>query len=126
MVADESGEARVDTSGPFDLALVHDRHGGSGGRYPGKHCDLGLLLEAAGVKPTNWLGRWRGFRYLEGVLEEGELVSVGGGSAWEVDPTGDKPDPRAPPERVVLRGTQTLPLLISDERAALREPARSR
>jgi hypothetical protein len=60
------------------------------------------------------------------VLEEGELVSVGGGSAREVDPTGDKPDPRSPPERLILRGTEALPLLISDERAALRERTKAR
>ncbi|HXI59876.1 MAG TPA: hypothetical protein VNO55_27600 [Polyangia bacterium] len=127
VIADESGEARVDTSGPFFLALVHDRVGSTGfSRYPGKHGLLGLLLEERGFRPSNWLGFWKGFSYVEGVLKEGELVSVGGGSAREVDPTGDKPDPRSPPERLVLRGTEALPLLISDERAALREPAKSR
>lgn len=124
VVADESGEARVDTSGPFLLALVHDRAGATGGLswYPGKHRELGLFLESAGFVPSTWLGFWKPFRYAEGVLEEGELASVGGACDREVDPTGDRADARSPPERLVLRGTETLPLLITDAREAHSEP----
>jgi hypothetical protein len=123
VVADESGEARVDTSGPFRLALVHDRIGTTGGfgPYPGTHRELGQFLESVGVETRGWLGFWKVFHYREGVIEEGELVSVGGACTREVDPTGDRADPRSPPERLVLHGTEALPLLISDGRAARSE-----
>jgi uncharacterized protein YjeT (DUF2065 family) len=116
MVADESGEARIDTSGPFFMALIHDRSESTDGlgRYPGKHRALSLFLESTGLRPVNWLGRWKSLHYTESVLEEGALVSVGGASAREVDPNGDRAGPRSPPERLVLRGTEDLPLLISD------------
>jgi hypothetical protein len=77
-----------------------------------------VFLESQGFKATNWMGRWGPFFYAEGVLEEGESVSVGGGSAHEVDPLGERTGPRSPPERLVLRGSQAQPLLISDARAA--------
>ena len=119
-LADESGQARVDTSGPSVLALVHDRTGATGGlsRYPGKHPELGVFLESAGFVPSTLFGFWRPFRYAEGVLEEGEVASVGGACDREVDPTGDRGDARSPPERLVLRGSDTAPLLISDAREA--------
>jgi hypothetical protein len=119
MVADESGEARVDTSGPFHIAVVHDRSGTTPwlGRYPGKHRELSLFLEAAGVVATGWLGRWKVFHYSEGVIEDGQLVTVGGASAREVDPTAIGPGLRSLPERLVLRGSEALPLLISAARA---------
>ena len=105
---------------------LHDRTGATGGllsRYPGKHGELGMFLESVGFVPRTWLGFWRPFRYAEGVLEEGAFVWVSGASDREVDPTGDKSDARSPPERLVLRGTDTLPLIISDAREA--PPSRS-
>jgi len=59
------------------------------------------------------------------VLEEGELVSVGGAGARDLDKTGDSPDGRSQPERLVLRGTESLPLLIRDGREAGSEPETS-
>jgi hypothetical protein len=121
VVADESGEARIDPSGPFLLALVIDRTGTTGwlDPYPGKHRELGAYLQSLGFRPTNWMGRWAGsLYYAEGVLEEGEMVSVSGDSAREIDPMGERTGPRSPPERLVLRGTEAQPLLISDARAA--------
>jgi hypothetical protein len=112
LVADESGIARIDTSGPFVLALPYDHSGTASGRYPGKHRTLSLLLESMGLKATNWLGRWRPIAYGEGVLTEGQVVSVGGNSAREIDAGGDSSGPRSPPERLVLRGTEIQPLLI--------------
>jgi len=118
IVADETGEARVDTSGPVRMALVYDRSGATSWlrEYPGKYRELSLCLESAGIGATNWLGRWKGFRYGEGVIEEGQVVTVGGSSAREVDPGGIRPGPRSMPELLVLRGSEASPLLISGER----------
>jgi hypothetical protein len=117
MVADESGEARIDSSGPFLMSLSYHRTGNTSAFsiYPGLHEDLASLLSTEGVVSTSWFGRWKRFRYGEAVLEEGGLVSVSAGSVLEVDPTGERANQRSPPERVVLRGTQALPLLISGE-----------
>jgi len=118
LVADESGEARIDTSGPYLMSLSYDHSGNTGGfdKFPDKHPALATFLLSLAVVPTNWLGRWRRFRYAEGVLEEGELVSVSADSVLEVDPMGERADLRSPPRRLVLRGTEARPLLISDAR----------
>jgi hypothetical protein len=118
LVVDESGEARIDTSGPFLMSLRYLRKGNTNmfSLYPGVHEELASLLSKEGIVSTSWFGRWKRFRYGEAVLEEGGLVSVSAGSVVEVDPTGERVNQRSPPERVVLRGTQALPLLISGER----------
>jgi hypothetical protein len=115
LVTDESGTARIDTSGSFRLALRPDFAGRTRGAYPGKHHALSLLLESRGIVATGWLGRWKPFDYAEGVLAEDQLVSVGGPSDREVDPTGERSGPRAPPVRLVLRGTEGQPLLIDGD-----------
>jgi hypothetical protein len=118
LVVDESGEARIDPSGPFLMSLRYHRTGDTGvlSKYPDMHEDLASLLSTRGVVSTTLFGRWRRFRYGEAVLAEGGTVSVSAGSFHEVDPTGERVDQRSPPERVVLRGTEALPLLISDEK----------
>jgi len=117
LVADESGEARVDTSGPFRLAVVHDRRGTTSwlDEYPGKHQELALYLEAAGVISTGWHGRWKAFHYREGVIVEDQVVTVGAATVHEPDPTV-RSDPRSVPERLVVRGSEDSPLLISGAR----------
>jgi hypothetical protein len=116
LVADESGEARIDTSGPFLMSLSYDRTGDIGGfsKYPGEHQAVASFLSSLELVLTNWLGRWRQIHYAEGVLEESELVVVSAESVLEVDATGERASPRSPPQRLVLRGTEALPLLISD------------
>jgi hypothetical protein len=115
LVADESGEARVDTSGPFLMSLSHDLTGDTDGcKYPDEHRALASFLLSLDVVPTNWLGRWRRFHYAEGVLEEGKLVAVSAESVLEVDAMGERAGPRSQPQRLVLRGTEAVPLLISD------------
>jgi hypothetical protein len=118
LVVDETGEARVDTSGPMLISLSYDHTGYTGafGQFPGDHQALASFLWSLDVVRINWLGRWRRFRYAEGVLEEGELVSVSADSVLEVDPMGERADLRSPPRRLVLRGTEARPLLISDAR----------
>jgi len=114
-ITDESGTARIDTSGPFRLALRPESTGGTRGAYPGKHQALSALLEARGLMAVNWLGRWRPLYYAESVLAEEQLVSVGGLSQREVDQKGDRSSPRAPPLRLVFRGTEAQPLLIAGD-----------
>jgi len=116
LLTDETGTARIDTSVPFFLALVHDRVGKTSGPYPGKHRALSLLLEDMGLKATDWRGRWRPICYSEGVLAQDELVSVGGDATRQIDQGGESPGPRSPPERLVLRGTEAQPLLIGHAR----------
>jgi len=113
LLEDDSGTARIDTAGPGFVALVHDCAGVTSGIYPGKHRALSRVLESHGVLPMTWLGRWKPLRYAEGVLEIGELVTVGGQGAREIDPAGESPSQRSPPERLVIRGSEQEPLLIT-------------
>jgi hypothetical protein len=113
LLKDDSGTARIDPAGPGFVALIHDRVGVTGGIYPGKHLALSRVLESCGLLPMTWFGRWRPLRYAEGVLEPGELVTVGGNGAREIDPGGDRPSVRSPPERLVIRGSEAEPLLIT-------------
>jgi hypothetical protein len=113
LLEDESGTARIDTAGPGFVALVYDRVGVTSGIYPGNHLELSKVLESWGLLPMTWFGRWKPLRYAEGVLEIGELVTVGGNGGREIDPSGDSPGFRSPPQRLVLRGSEAEPLLIS-------------
>jgi hypothetical protein len=113
LLTDESGTARVDTSGPLRLGLLTDYVGVTDGDYPGKHQALSVLLESKGVVATDSLGCWARLRYAESVIADDQLVCVGGPSNREVDPTGDRSGPRVPPLRLVLRGTEAQPLLIA-------------
>ncbi len=113
LVADESGEARVDTSGPFSLILVDDRTGTTKGPHPGEHRELARFLKSKGIDATTWLGNWRAFKYGEGILREGDRVTIGGDTAEEIDPRGERTGLRSPPEKLVLRGTEARPLLIA-------------
>jgi len=113
LLEDDSGTARIDTAGHGFVALIHDHVGVTSGIYPGNHRALSMVLESSGLLPMTWLGRWRPLRYAEGVLEPGELVTVGGYGAREIDPGGDRPSVRSPPERLVIRGSEAEPLLMS-------------
>jgi hypothetical protein len=113
LLEDDSGTARVETAGHGFVALVHDHVGVTSGVYPGNHRELSRVLESSGILPMTWLGRWKPLRYAEGVLELGEVVTVGGTGAREIDPAGESPGRRAPPERVVIRGNEEEPLLIT-------------
>src|SRR4029450_2570795 len=106
LLEDDSGTARVDTAGPGFVALLHDRVGVTSGIYPGDHRELSMVLESWGILPMTWLGRWKPLRYAEGVLEAGELVTVGGNGTREIDPGGDRPSTRSAPQRLVIRGSE--------------------
>ena len=113
LLEDDSGTARVEPAGPGFVALIHDRVGVTSGIYPGNHLELSKVMESCGILPMTWLGRWRPLRYAEGVLELGELVTVGGNGAREIDPGGERPSVRSLPQRLIMRGSEEEPLLIT-------------
>jgi hypothetical protein len=116
-VADESGEARIDTSGPYKLLLVPELEGQTDWR---DRTDaetlkaLGDLLESRKIATKNWYGGWKRTRYEESILAEGDKVTVGGMGFHEPSAEGTRANLREPPQRLVLRGTPGHPLLIDD------------
>jgi hypothetical protein len=117
LVNDATGEARVELDGPVVLALERDRRGATGffdDIDEAARLSVERLLESKGVSLKLWLGMRRNFRYKEGVLEEGEIVSIGGVAVREVDERAQPVAPRSLPTALVLRGTVDSPLLISD------------
>jgi hypothetical protein len=116
VVADQTGKVLVAPDGHFELALVEDAKGSDVPRLMDANTRALLvpLLERANIPHTSSWGPHR-FRFREGVLEEGELVSVLGQAGREVHTDGERPHPRSPPERIVLRGSSTVPLRISDD-----------
>lgn len=116
VVATERSEALIDLSGPFNLSLAADQSGVTDWLtpHPGRYRRLAEVLLAAGIRTRNFLGTWRSLTYVERILTEHEVVGVEGPGASEVDPAGERPDLRSPPQRLVLRGTDEYPLQISD------------
>jgi hypothetical protein len=120
-VVDETGVAEIDPTGPTAMCLVLDKVGPSARPDGADRARLQVvkeLLKAGGVSSTTSFGFARTLRYQEGVLEEGEVVSVGGRGVHEVTPDGERSTLRGPPERITLRGTADEPLLISDSEDA--------
>ncbi len=130
VIADETGDALVDTAaGPFHLALHSDERGGTGlfDRI-GAAQRQALMSVGAFESPGKTRGKRR---YREGILREGEIVAVGGRGLREVSAEATSVNPRQPPQWLVLRGTADEPLLISDSLDAIapevsRLPRRSR
>ena len=118
IVADDTGEAFVDTSGPFALALVPDQQGAMGWFDRITPAQLQALRSTLGSRATTWYGGWKRLRFKEGTLENDDWVSVGGSGEREQSPDGQS-SLREPPERLVLRGTADEPLLISDSLDAI-------
>jgi hypothetical protein len=82
--------------------------------------ELEAFMSARGLTTRGWVFN-KSIRYMEGVLEAGESIAVGGLARWEPDP-----DPgatggayREAPKRLVLAGSSQLPLLISDDASTL-------
>lgn len=75
------------------------------------------LLAKHGINPTSFIGTNNPFRYREGVLEEGEIVSVVGMGRWVADPdapaTGDAY--RDAPKRLILEAPPGSSVLVSDD-----------
>ena len=132
VVEDQSGEMPVDIATPFELSLKHDLVATTNSDNPRfrdltalsvplPHPRLIEVLRNAGIEPYEG-GRLLTFSYGEGILGPGEVVSVGGIAEDVVDPTGERPDLRAPPQRRMLHGTNDCPLLISDAKHVTRLP----
>jgi len=114
-VEDETGAAYVEASDPFLLESFAAESRGTRflQPHPGIHPELALFLASAGVRAKTWLGYWKTFRWTEAIVEDGSFVELSGMATREADPTGESPDLRSPPERLVLRGNGNEPLLIS-------------
>jgi hypothetical protein len=117
---DGTGQALVVLEGA-EIAVVRDVHQRSGvfsplqprmEAYLNRH---GMTAEGAAPKRL---------RYIEGILEVGEAVAVGGLCRWEVDPRPPVSAVRGfrdAPRRLVVRASGEMPLLVSDEPSALGE-----
>ena len=79
-------------------------------------------LEAHGKDGKGWFFNKK-LRYREGILEQGELVSILGFGMLEPDPDGGASATGyrdLPPQRLRMNGTLDEPLIISDNAAPLR------
>jgi len=113
-LADETGDALVDASTPFVLALAFDEEG-STERSDGIEAERMRTLDSLlGPPPSGWFSEPRQLRFGEGVFREGDLVSVAGSGARELNPTGRSPSFRDPSVWLVMRGSDEEPLWISN------------
>jgi len=106
-LSDETGDALVDAGTPFLLALVLDVKGGTGWPDAVDAAQMATVDTLIGRKPKDQ----RRLRFAEGVLNEGDLVSVAGSGDRTLNPT--ERSLRDPPMWLVLRGTDEEPLWIS-------------
>jgi hypothetical protein len=121
VVVDPSGEALVEPQGSFALDLAVDRAGGKGLLERRNDEEIGrlrALLDSAGISPSRLLGRDYSCRFREAILAVGDLVHVHGQARREVSPDGERRSERAPPEKVVIRGTAEQPVVIADDPGA--------
>ena len=80
--------------------------------------DLDRFMSARGVSVEGRFFR-KNLRGYEGVLEAGERVAVGGLARWMPDPDAAGGNYRETPKRLVLEASESLPLFLSDDPAAL-------
>jgi hypothetical protein len=113
-LGDETGEAFVDAGAPFILALTFDEHGGDDPSNAIEAARMKALDGLIGPPPKRLRASPGRLRYREGVINEGDLVSVAGSGARELNPGGRSPNFRDPPMWLVLRGTDEEPLWVSD------------
>jgi hypothetical protein len=121
-IVDETGQAIVDPTGSLALALVPDAYGSDALlALHGKEQHVYVARQLARDR-VGELGFAANIRFEEGIIEVGELIAIGGLAEREPAPEGERPTPRAAPERLVLRGTPDEPLAISDWPEATRPP----
>jgi hypothetical protein len=105
-VDDGTGRVLVEPDAHLELALDEDRRGGSGFLDRVRDVDgvarLEAFLRMRGVVTDGWFGR-RKHRYREGVVEEGETVSVGA-TAVAGESAG----------KLTLRGSEQVPIIVTD------------
>jgi hypothetical protein len=120
MLDDGTGRALVEARYP-QLSLKKD------GRYRSIAFDgaaprLREFLESRGKPSVTVFGQSKGMRFLEGVIEAGETVSVFGQVRLEPDPDGGGGDGgyRKAATRVVIEATGDGAILISDDESTAR------
>jgi hypothetical protein len=115
---------------PSGMALV--RIGGDGNALPAlvqdhrvrtspivhNDADLERFLNERGRTVEGTFFR-KNLRAYEGILEAGERVAVGGLARWMPDPDAAGGNYRETPKRLVLEASESLPLFLSDDPAAL-------
>src|SRR5262245_5811194 len=104
----------VDADTPFVLALAFDDEGSTERPNEIDAARMKTLERLIGPPPQGWPAEPRRPRYGEGVINEGDLVSVAGSGARELNPAGRSPNFRDPPIWLALRGTDEEPLWISN------------
>jgi hypothetical protein len=122
-VVDETGQAIVDPTEALALALVPDAYGSDAlFALHGKEQHVQVARQLARDR-FGKLGFLADIRFEEGIIEVGELISIGGLAERAPTPEGERPTPRAAPERLVLRGSPDEPLAISDSPETTRRAA---
>jgi len=116
---DDSGMALVRISGDGHAlpALVQDRRARTS-PIISNDPDLERFLNERGRSVEGTFFR-KNLRAYEGVLEAGERVAVGGLARWMPDPDAAGGNYRETPKRLVLEASESLPLFLSDDPAAL-------
>ncbi|HLK88239.1 MAG TPA: hypothetical protein VKZ18_00015 [Polyangia bacterium] len=113
VIIDDSGEALVDTGGPYELSLVTDQRGSTGLLGTMGSAQLQAVRSYLGLGAPGARGAPR-LRYREAVLQEGQQVAVGGSGSQVVSGQAPSAGRREPPRWLVLRGTANETLLISN------------
>ena len=116
---DDSGMAlvRPASNGQDFPALVQDRKARTS-PIISNDPNLERFLAARGRSVEGAFFR-KNLRAYEGVLEAGERVAVGGLARWMPDPDAAGGSYREVPKRLVLQGSESLPLFLSDDPGAL-------
>jgi len=116
---DDSGMALVRIAGDGNQlpALVQDRRARTSPILR-NDADLERFLTARGRSVEGTFFR-KNLRAFEGILEAGERVAVGGLARWMPDPDAAGGNYRETPKRLVLEASESLPLFLSDDPAAL-------
>lgn len=111
---DDSGTALVRVAhGPSLPALVQD-HRARTSAILHSDADLERFMNERGRSVEGLIFR-KNIRASEGILEAGERVAVGGLARWLPDPDAAGGTYRETPKRLVLEGSPSLPLFLSDD-----------
>jgi hypothetical protein len=119
MLEDGTGHAIINPIGA-QMVLTIDSHTKSGSFDDPTDLERNYLI-SHGREGKGWVFNKK-IRYREGILEANESVAVLGRGVREPDPNGvDQAGGyrSAPPMRLRMRGSQKLPLLISDDTGTL-------
>jgi len=114
LLQDETGTARIQLS-DYKLAIDQDHHQTSG-TFDDPPSHVIDFLQARGQTHTGLFGMNLSMTYNEGVLEQGEIVTVLGRVRFEhIDDSAQAAGYRDRPRRAVLISPDDSPMLISDE-----------